>query len=86
MDTGMKSESALNVFSYMMAKCDPFADIGKIKKSLIGKTEEEINQRISEVKTIYNQMFEINKERTEKFKNGNYEIKKVLLNNINVKN
>ena len=70
--TKRDDDSASSVFLYMMAKCDPFKNIDKLKESLGNKSEEEKQQRIDEVKEMYKKLYRNNEESIEKYKNGDY--------------
>lgn len=50
LDNGRKDDSAINVFLYMMSKCDPFVNMDKLMNSLQNMSEEQKYQKINDLK------------------------------------
>lgn len=74
LDNGRKDDSAINVFLYMMSKCDPFVNMDKLMNSLQNMSEEQKYQKINDLKKMYFGLYNENKDRIENYKKGNFEI------------
>ena len=71
--TGAINSSALEVISYMMSKINP-VDEQKLKQSLGNIPLNMKEERIKTITKLYNQMYEANKTRVEKYKKEDYKL------------
>ena len=71
--TGAINSSALEVISYMMSKINP-VDEQKLKQSLGNIPLNMKEEKIKNITELYNQMYEANKTRIEKYKKADYKL------------
>ena len=71
--TGAINSSALEVISYMMSKINP-VDEQKLKQSLGNIPLNMKEEKIKTITELYNQMYEANKTRIEKYKKEDYKL------------
>ena len=71
--TGAIDSSALEVISYMMSKVNPI-DEQKLKQSLGNIPLNMKEEKIKKITELYNQMYEANKTRIEKYKKADYKL------------
>ena len=71
--TGAINSSALEVISYMMSKINP-VDEQKLKQSLGNIPLNMKEEKIKTITELYNQMYEANKTRIEKYKKADYKL------------
>ena len=71
--TGAINSSALEVISYMMSKINP-VDEQKLKQSLGNIPLNMKEEKIKNITELYNQMYEANKTRIEKYKKEDYKL------------
>ena len=71
--TGAINSSALEVISYMMSKINP-VDEQKLKQSLGNIPLNMKEEKIKTITELYNQMYEANKTRIEKYKKVDYKL------------
>ena len=70
---GAINSSALEVISYMMSKINP-VDEQKLKQSLGNIPLNMKEEKIKTITELYNQMYEANKTRIEKYKKADYKL------------